>query len=129
LKELGKELGLAHSTVSGIVDRLGQKGLVERKTDEADLRFTRIVPTEAVRNFLKERWPSLESQPLAEALGKSKRLRAGVVRDGLATLRRLLELGYPIEPLISYHVLPTTTWVGLSPSGDLRPWGALRFPG
>jgi DNA-binding MarR family transcriptional regulator len=71
LKELGKELGLAHSTVSGIVDRLGQKGLVERKTDEADLRFTRIVPTEAVRNFLKERWPSLESQPLAEALGKA----------------------------------------------------------
>src|SRR5579884_3218538 len=25
-------------------------------------------------------------------------------------------ISYPIEPLVSYHVLPTTTWEGLSPT-------------
>ena len=38
-------------------------------------------------------------------------------------------ISYPIEPLVSYQVLPTTTWVGPSPTGDLRRWGALRNPG
>ncbi len=35
----------------------------------------------------------------------------------------------PAEPLVSYHVLPTTTWVAPSATGDLRRWGALRYRG
>jgi hypothetical protein len=38
-------------------------------------------------------------------------------------------IGCPIEPLASYQVLPTTTWVGPSPTSDLRRWGALRHAG
>ena len=38
LRALSKELGLAHSTVSGIVDRLEKRGMVVRQTDEADRR-------------------------------------------------------------------------------------------
>src|SRR2546421_6638697 len=33
--------------------------------------------------------------------------------------------GYPAEPLGSYHVLPTTTWMDPPSTGDLRRWGAL----
>src|SRR5215470_7905678 len=33
--------------------------------------------------------------------------------------------GYPTEPLGSYHVLPTTTWMDPPSTGDLRRWGAL----
>src|SRR3954470_23007928 len=32
---------------------------------------------------------------------------------------------YPTEPLGSYHVLPTTTWMDPPSTGDLRRWGAL----
>ena len=34
--------------------------------------------------------------------------------------------GYPTEPLGSYHVLPTTTWMDPPSTGDLRRWGARR---
>src|SRR5262249_33171762 len=42
LKELSAHLGLAHSTMSGIVDRLQARGLVERQTSATDKRVTRI---------------------------------------------------------------------------------------
>src|ERR1700719_4877595 len=42
LKDLSKQVGLAHSTVSGIIDRLEKQGLVERKTDTCDGRISRI---------------------------------------------------------------------------------------
>ena len=32
----------------------------------------------------------------------------------------------PAGPLASYQVLPTTAWVGPSPTGNPRPWGALH---
>src|SRR5215470_5098892 len=43
LKELTARVGLAHSTVSGIVDRLKRRGLVERRPDLNDRRHTRII--------------------------------------------------------------------------------------
>ena len=36
---------------------------------------------------------------------------------------------FPARTLASYQVQPTTARVGPSPTGDLRPWGALRNPG
>jgi DNA-binding MarR family transcriptional regulator len=38
LKELSRRVGLAHSTVSGIVDRLEKRGLATRRPDPADGR-------------------------------------------------------------------------------------------
>lgn len=91
LKELSKELGLAHSTVSGIVDRLQKRGLLERKTDETDLRVTKIVPTRPVRQFVHETLPQLEMHPLTEALeGATDTERQSIVR-GVRALRRVLE--------------------------------------
>src|SRR4051794_34152405 len=46
LKELCAHLGLAHSTTSGIVDRLEKRGLLERREHEADRRVSRIVVTQ-----------------------------------------------------------------------------------
>src|SRR5579885_2988198 len=42
LKELSARVGLGHSTVSGIVDRLEQRGLLNRQPDPDDKRVTRI---------------------------------------------------------------------------------------
>src|SRR5262252_3752729 len=89
LKDLSRELGLAHSTVSGIVDRLEKRGRVERQTDGADRRVSRIVPTRQVRQFVKETMPELERHPLAEALAEATEAERGEAARGIGTLRRL----------------------------------------
>jgi hypothetical protein len=37
--------------------------------------------------------------------------------------------GCPAKPLVSYQVLPTTSWVDPSSTGEPRRWGALRNAG
>src|SRR3954447_3479825 len=37
--------------------------------------------------------------------------------------------GCPDKPLVRYQVLPTTSWVDPSSTGEPRRWGALRNPG
>jgi DNA-binding MarR family transcriptional regulator len=91
LKDLSRELGLAHSTVSGIVDRLQKKGLVERKTDPRDGRVTTIAASRQVMKFLREKWPALETHPLAEALGGASEAERRAIARGVRTLRRALE--------------------------------------
>lgn len=91
LKELSAQLGLAHSTVSGIVDRLEARKLIERQPDKTDARFTRIVVTPAVRNFVRETIPRLTAHPLAEALRRARPADHRRIIEGVQTLRKALE--------------------------------------
>jgi len=91
LRDLSRELGLAHSTVCGIVDRLQKQGLVERQSDPADRRVSKIVPAGMVLEFVRQTMPSLEMRPLAEALRAATPAQRQQVRQGVATLRELLE--------------------------------------
>ncbi len=95
LKELSRELGLAHSTVSGIVDRLEKQGLVHRQADESDLRVSRIAVTARVSEYLREQMPQLEVHPLAEALRAASPAERQSILEGIRTLRRLLERSQP----------------------------------
>jgi len=91
LKELSARVSLAHSTVSGIVDRLQARGMVVRRRDDADGRATIIAPSSEVRDFLTNRMPELAISPLTEALrGASSSEQATVLR-GLRKLRALIE--------------------------------------
>ena len=91
LKQLSARVSLAHSTVSGIVDRLQARGMVVRRKDEADGRATVIAPSSEVRDFVANRMPQLAISPLTEALrNASDRERASVLR-GLRKLRALVE--------------------------------------
>jgi DNA-binding MarR family transcriptional regulator len=91
LKQLSAQVSLAHSTVSGIVDRLQARGMVVRRRDEADGRATVIAPSAPVRDFLANRMPELAISPLTEALrGASDSEQATVLR-GLRKLRSLIE--------------------------------------
>jgi DNA-binding MarR family transcriptional regulator len=93
LKQLSAQVSLAHSTVSGIVDRLQARGMVVRSRDEADGRATVIAPSAPVRDFLANRMPELAISPLTEALrGASDSEQATVLR-GLRKLRALIEQG------------------------------------
>ncbi len=91
LKELSREAGLAHSTVSGIVDRLEKRGMVTRQTDEQDGRFTRIFPSAEVKAFVRDKLPALTVNPLVDALGRAKPAERAVISEGLSALRRLLD--------------------------------------
>jgi DNA-binding MarR family transcriptional regulator len=87
--ELARELGTSHSTVSGIVDRLQVRGLLQRVQDEADRRYTRICVTEKVDRYVE----NLEIGPfgpLAHAMGNATGEKRRTIHDGLALLRKLL---------------------------------------
>lgn len=45
-KQIAEELCLEMSTVSGVLDRMQKKGLIERTTNEADRRGVRITATD-----------------------------------------------------------------------------------
>ena len=91
LKELSEKVGLAHSTVSGIVDRLEARGMVERRASDEDRRVTRVVASAAVRQFMRRRVPELMLSPLVRALRRATAAERTAVQDGLNTLERLLD--------------------------------------
>jgi DNA-binding MarR family transcriptional regulator len=93
VKELSKAISLAHSTVSGIVDRLEKRGLLERRPDEADGRVSRLHPSAAVTQFVRERIPALRSGPLHRALARTYADERTQIAWALKRLRELLDAG------------------------------------
>jgi DNA-binding MarR family transcriptional regulator len=51
MAELAQHLGLDRSTISGLIDRAGKRGFVERVTDELDRRSSRVRLTPAGREL------------------------------------------------------------------------------
>jgi DNA-binding MarR family transcriptional regulator len=93
LKELSRRVGLAHSTVSGIVDRLEKRGLAERRTDAADRRATTIVVSALVRDYVRNTLPGISAGPLLAALRRARPAERAAIVEGLRTLRRVVEAG------------------------------------
>jgi DNA-binding MarR family transcriptional regulator len=91
LKELSRAVGLAHSTVSGIVDRLESKGLLERRTDPADGRVTSIHSAAVVRKFVAERLAELSRGPLQRALEPASTVERAQIAEAIRRLRELLD--------------------------------------
>jgi len=91
LKELTARVGLAHSTVSGIADRLEKRGLLERQPDLNDRRHTRIVASSVVREFMERRYPMLAAHPLFDVLRSANSVERKAIVTGIVTLRRLLD--------------------------------------
>ena len=90
LKQLSQAVSLAHSTVSGIVDRLAKQGLIERQVHPSDRRIALLVASPAVRKFLDTRMPELALHPLLEALRHASPTERRSITRGLDTLTQLL---------------------------------------
>jgi DNA-binding MarR family transcriptional regulator len=90
LKALSARMGLAHSTVSGIVARLERRGLVCRLPSAEDRRLTRIVVAEPVREYVSESLPQKRLGQLMAALERAGEDERAAIVAGLAALRRLL---------------------------------------
>lgn len=91
LRDLSRAISLAHSTVSGIVDRLERRGMIERRADEADKRITRIYPTEVVNQFVREEIPAMTRRPLQAALARVSLTKRLEIEGAIRRLRELLE--------------------------------------
>ncbi len=91
LNELCSRMGLAHSTVSGIVDRLAKKGLVERRADPKDRRYVRIHLNQMVGEYISYQLPSQRANLLVGAVQQAQPSERRIILDGLAALRRLME--------------------------------------
>ena len=91
LRDLSMAVSLAHSTVSGIIDRLEKRGLIERRPDPRDGRVSCIYPTEPVREFVRERLPTLNRGPLLDALARATPEERVSIAGALRRLRQLLE--------------------------------------
>jgi DNA-binding MarR family transcriptional regulator len=90
LKDLSHAVSLAHSTVSGIVDRLEKRGMIERRPDEADGRISRIFPTAVVSEFVRDQIPALTRRPLEAAMERATEAERGEIAAALKRLRELL---------------------------------------
>jgi DNA-binding MarR family transcriptional regulator len=90
LKQLSHAVSLAHSTVSGIVDRLAKQGLIERQTHPTDRRITLLVASPPVREFMETRMQELALHPLLEALAHASPTQRSSITRGLNTLAKLL---------------------------------------
>jgi DNA-binding MarR family transcriptional regulator len=91
LTQLTAQVGLAHSTVSGIVGRLEKRGLVERQPNPDDRRHTRITVSSVVSEFMEKEYPVLAASPLFDVLRKAAPGERKAIVTGIRTLRRLLE--------------------------------------
>jgi DNA-binding MarR family transcriptional regulator len=90
LKQLSHSVSLAHSTVSGIVDRLVKQGLIERKAHSTDRRITLLIASRPVRDFLTTRMPELALNPVLEALEQATPTQRQAITKALETLAHLL---------------------------------------
>jgi len=90
LKDLSKQVNLAHSTVSGIIDRLTKRGMIERRSDPTDGRIARVYPTRKVQEFISNLLPTLAHGPLEKALQRGTKDDRTSICNALHRLRELL---------------------------------------
>jgi DNA-binding MarR family transcriptional regulator len=92
LGDLSRVLGLSHSTVSRIVDRLQAKEIVERKPSADDRRYLQISLTESVATqapALGDEGPIERLEAVLKAATADERRR---IKDGLALLVRFADM-------------------------------------
>jgi DNA-binding MarR family transcriptional regulator len=84
MSEVGRALGASASTATGIVDRLTERGLVERVRDEADRRTVRAQLTRDGRETL--------AQIAALTNVRMRELLRRLSPEGLETVKRAMEV-------------------------------------
>jgi DNA-binding MarR family transcriptional regulator len=90
LSELSRRMGLAHSTVSGIVIRLERRGLLQRTRRPDDRRYVHIELAQPVREWVERDLPAARLSPLVAAIAEASDEERAAILNGLASLERLL---------------------------------------
>ncbi len=95
ISQLGERVQLANSSMTAAVDRLVQRGLVERQSDEADRRVRTVDLTPCGRALIQKLFAKHEKDidALMEAICPSERaaLRGSLKKLGLAAQAKLAD--------------------------------------
>lgn len=84
--EIERRVLITQSNISRLIDKLEERGLVERRACEEDGRGQHVVITTAGREMRRRMWP-VYAKAIMEAVGRYLTEReAGTVRDLLAKL-------------------------------------------
>ena len=88
--DISRELDLSNSTVSGIIDRLVEKKIVQRKRGEEDRRIVMISLADEYRQPVKKQLNAV-AQKMRKALSTITEEDLDSVIQGLEKLERILE--------------------------------------
>jgi DNA-binding MarR family transcriptional regulator len=88
--ELARLLGMSHSTVSGIVDRLAKGDLARRSQNPGDRRYNLVKISPKVRSYVEEVGAHLTESVLITALRKASPQQRASIEAGIAALHRLV---------------------------------------
>ena len=95
--QIAKQILVKSSTVTGIIDRLEQKGLVERKRSSSDRRVITIELTEAGRTLAEDAPPPIQ-QKIIDGLSSLSSEELRRISTSLNMLTRMLEVeGLDVE--------------------------------
>ncbi|MDF2891249.1 MAG: transcriptional regulator, MarR family [Clostridia bacterium] len=89
VSDLSEKLGLSNSTVSGIIDRLENQGLVERTRSTEDRRVVYVKVTDAFVKNSQERFQKMEKL-FETMMSKATPEELDEILQGLDTLQRVL---------------------------------------
>jgi DNA-binding MarR family transcriptional regulator len=90
LSELARRCGIAKSHISGTVEALHRRGLVEKRADPADQRLLRLYLTEAASQTLQPLYASLRGR-LAEVTAAVPEEKQAALVESLQALRDALQ--------------------------------------
>lgn len=90
ISDLSEKLGLSNSTVSGIIDRLENQGLVERRRIKEDRRVVYVNITETYRKNFEQHFEDINKM-FEEILDKAAPDEIKTIFDGLNMLESLME--------------------------------------
>ena len=93
LSYLGKHYSLSASTITGIIDRLEAKGLIERQRNNADRRKVMITSTEAGKKLIANA-PSPLQDKLTDAINNLPELEQTAIVLSLEKIVHLMEVDH-----------------------------------
>ncbi|WP_406770095.1 MarR family winged helix-turn-helix transcriptional regulator [Candidatus Clostridium stratigraminis] len=90
VSDLSDTLGLSNSTVSGILDRLENQGLVERTRSREDRRVVYVDVTSKCRKSFKDHHEQINKM-FQDMINKATPEELNVIFKGLDTLEKVIE--------------------------------------
>jgi DNA-binding MarR family transcriptional regulator len=90
ISDLSEKLGLSNSTVSGIVDRLENQGLVERTRSIEDRRVVYVNVTPEFKKNAKEHFKEFEKK-FESMMSKATPEELDTILKGIATLKEVID--------------------------------------
>lgn len=90
VSELSERIGLSNSTVSGILDRLENQGLVERTRSKDDRRVVYIKVTDEFRKQSQKHFEEINSK-IEQMMNKATPEELDKILEGMKTLKDVIE--------------------------------------